>query len=102
MDMNALAARISAKRSAAGLTLWFVGPTFGEAVSIACANEEQKAGYLASMRAKGRVILSDSGKAGLAAKYIELIGYDPFEDSPDIGEAEVAGILADYIKEMVA
>jgi hypothetical protein len=35
-------------------------------------------------------------KAALAAEYLDLIGYDPFEDDPEITVEEVAANLADY------
>jgi len=94
--MEALHARISARRSDAGLVIWFVGD-MGHAASIACVSETAKAGYLANMHAKGRIILSDSGMAGLTASYVRTIGIDPFVGYPRITEAEMAQTLADHI-----
>jgi len=38
----------------------------------------------------------DMTREQLAAEYVELIGYDPFEDDPEITEEEVAQTLAEY------
>lgn len=32
----------------------------------------------------------------LTAAYIDLVGYDPFEDSPDVTESQVAEMLREY------
>lgn len=96
--MDAIA-RIQAaleSRAASGLQIWFIGPTFGDAVSVACANETDKAGYLAALREKGRVILSENGRAGLASRYVEEIGYDPYEDNPAATDSEIARILVEH------
>ncbi len=39
-------------------------------------------------------------KAALAAEYVDLIGYDPFEDDPAIAVEEVAQILREYKAEV--
>jgi hypothetical protein len=36
-------------------------------------------------------------RQSLAAAYIALIGYDPFQDSPEIDPRLVAATLADYL-----
>lgn len=51
--------RAIAERKAAGLQIWFVGPEFGKPVAINCANVAQRDAHLASLKAKGRTILSD-------------------------------------------
>lgn len=38
----------------------------------------------------------------LAAAYLDLVGYDPFEDDPTITESEVAEMLLGYESEMAA
>lgn len=35
-------------------------------------------------------------RSDLAAEYVELVGYDPFEDDPAIGEHVVAETLAEW------
>lgn len=34
-------------------------------------------------------------RAALAAEYLDLVGYDPFEDDPDISPAEVETLLVE-------
>lgn len=41
-------------------------------------------------------------KAALGALYAEWIGYNPFEDDPQIEIAEVADTLASYVKEFAS
>lgn len=38
----------------------------------------------------------------LAARYVDQIGYDPFEDDPSLTAAQVAQILAEFAEEVAA
>lgn len=40
--------------------------------------------------------VGDAIKAALAIEYVHVIGYDPFEDDPNISADEVAQTLAEY------
>jgi hypothetical protein len=44
-------------------------------------------------------IVAIKSRAELAAEYLDLVGYDPFEDCPTISEVEVAQILVEYKRE---
>lgn len=67
-------------------------------VLIACLENGSETGKQMArtelMRAAS--IIDDANKAALAAEYVELIGYDPFEDDATITYAEVRQTLADY------
>jgi len=46
--------------------------------------------------------MDDPRRAALAAEYVELIGYDPFEDDPTISCDEVERTLAEWRAEAAA
>lgn len=42
----------------------------------------------------------DQARAQLAAEYVDLIGYDPFEDDPTISIEDVRQTLREYHEEV--
>jgi hypothetical protein len=103
MDIEARIASSRARRAAAGLAIRYLMRD-GTETTFYAPTEERKTEWLTKLAVQGRTVL-DAGydrRAFLAAEYVNVIGYDPFEDDPTISEDEVASTLLGWEAEVAA
>lgn len=52
------------------------------------------------LKAQVAEIRAAADEKALAAIYLDLIGYDPFEDDPESGAEDVRAVLLNYVREL--